>query len=110
VRDLAGELHFLEQHLQSLRIGVQRARKELERDRVAELQVVGAVDLAHAASSQGRDDAEPFRDDVAGRKRAASPGVGVEGVSKVGASSCMADEGNTSGFAGLDGFPPRRTI
>ena len=38
-------------------VGAQR-RQELQRDRLAELEVVGAVDLAHAAAPEQPDDAE----------------------------------------------------
>src|SRR5262249_55561582 len=59
-------------------------RQELERDRLAELEVVGAVYLAHAAASQEAHDAVAARDHRAGKEarrlrrgaRGASPQVG----------------------------------
>jgi len=48
--------------------------KELERDGLSELEIVGPVDLAHAAAPQERDDAEAAGEDSARSK--ASPDTG----------------------------------
>ena len=46
-----------------------RARKELQRDRMTERQIVRAVHLAHAATAQQADDPIAARHHVAGRER-----------------------------------------
>ena len=67
------------------------ARQELQRDRLAELQVVGAIDLAHAAAPEEADDAVALGDD--GSRREAFP------VERVGGGQ-PADDGG-------DGLAPR---
>ena len=57
VRDLPRHADFGVELGQPRRILVDVRRQELERDRLAELQVVGAIDLAHAAAAQPLDDA-----------------------------------------------------
>ena len=44
------------------------AREKLQRDRLADLEIVGAIDLAHAAAAEPRDDAEPVGEQRAGTK------------------------------------------
>ena len=46
--------------------------KKFERDRLAEFQIVGAIDFAHAASAEQTDDAITLGEDVPGTKRASS--------------------------------------
>ena len=68
--------------VEARRIAVDRLRQELQRDRLAELEVVGAVDLAHAALAEEADDAialvedrarlEPSMIDVGRRPRPAA--------------------------------------
>jgi hypothetical protein len=70
---------------QPLRIAIDRFGQELERDRLSELQVVGAVDLAHAPLADATDDAvtivedrariEPSVVDVAGSAAPAGAGA-----------------------------------
>ncbi len=55
--DLPGDPHLVEEALQSTGVLLELLRKELERHRLAELQVVGAVDLAHPAAAEQTDDA-----------------------------------------------------
>ena len=50
-------------------IAVDVAGQELERDRLAELQVVGAIDLAHAAAAEPADDAVAAAEEWPGAKR-----------------------------------------
>jgi len=57
VRHLAREAHLLEQRLEARRVIAQLRGQELERDRLAELEVDRAVDLAHAAAPDPLDDA-----------------------------------------------------
>ena len=44
--------------------------KKLESDRLAEFEIVGAVDLAHAAAAQQFDDAVALSEDSAGKETA----------------------------------------
>ena len=57
VRDLPRHPHFGVQLRQSRWIAIDIRRQELQRDRLSELQVVCAVDLAHAAAAEAFDDA-----------------------------------------------------
>jgi len=56
MRDLAGKTHFGVEALQSIFIPGKRYREELERNGLAEFQIIGAVNLAHAAFADKRDD------------------------------------------------------
>ena len=47
--------------------------QELERDRLVEREIVGAVDLAHAALAEHRDDAVPSAEQFAGSESALRP-------------------------------------
>ena len=47
-------------------IGRERFRQQFQRDRLTELEIVGAIDLAHAAAADERDDPEAAREDDAG--------------------------------------------
>ena len=55
------------------------ARQELQRDRLTERQVVGAVDLAHAAPAEHRDDAVAAGEEGAGGEALAGRGEGGAG-------------------------------
>ena len=44
--------------------------KKLQRDRLAELQVIGAIDLAHSAAAQKADNPIPLRQDRSGGESA----------------------------------------
>ncbi len=57
VRDLPRHANLVAQACQRRRIVGEMGGQELQRDRLAELQVVGAVDLAHAAPAEQPDDA-----------------------------------------------------
>ena len=54
-----------------------RGGEELERDGLAEGQVVGAVDLAHAALPQEADDAIALEEEIAGREPFVRGGTGT---------------------------------
>ena len=81
VRELPADGHLGVQALAHLRR--QRAADELQRDRLAQLGVVGAVHLAHAAAPEERDHAVALREHGAGVKPA-SPGRGVSSSTKDG--------------------------
>ena len=57
MRDLARDAHLGQEPLAPDGIVGERAGQELQRDRRPELEVVGAVDLAHAAAAEQPDDA-----------------------------------------------------
>ncbi len=46
------QLDFVEKPFETARVLLQPRRKELERNRLPELQIIGAVDLPHASTSQ----------------------------------------------------------
>ena len=70
VRDLPRHADFGVELREPAGVAVDVGRQELQRDRLAELQVVGAVDLAHAAAAQAADDAVAAAEEGAGRKAA----------------------------------------
>jgi hypothetical protein len=55
VRDGAGEADFVVELREPCRIAGELIRQQLERDRLSELQIVSAVDLAHPAAAERRD-------------------------------------------------------
>ena len=57
VRNAARVAHLGQQPLARFRVAFQGGGEELQRDRLVEPQVVGAVHLAHAAAAEQRDDA-----------------------------------------------------
>ncbi len=79
VRDRPRVAHLGEQAVAGRRVAVKARREELERDRLAESQVVGAIHLAHPAAADQRDDAVAIRQDGARRKAA-----GIEGMRRRG--------------------------
>ena len=74
VRDLAGQPRLCEQARELRGVGGHGPREELQRHDLAELEVVGAVHLAHASLADQGHDAIPVRHHDAGRE---SGGVGV---------------------------------
>ena len=74
--DLARQADFGVELGEARGVAVERFGEELERDRLAELQVVGAIDLAHAAAAEPADDAVTAVEDRAGRKAAVVDRVG----------------------------------
>ena len=56
MRDLARDAHLVAKTLQRVRIARHGFGQELQRHRLAEHQIVGAIDLAHAALAEQRDD------------------------------------------------------
>src|SRR5438552_15318802 len=68
VRDLARDADLGEKSLAPHGIGGERARQEFQRDRSAELEVVGAVHLAHPAATEQPDDAISPGDHTARRE------------------------------------------
>ena len=71
VRDAARVAHLGVEAIDEGRLRREFRRQELQRDGLAELQVVGAVDLTHAAVADETDDAITIGEDRAGRKAAA---------------------------------------
>ena len=71
VRDAARVAHLGVEALDPGRLRGELRRQELQRDGLAELQVVGAVDLAHAAAADEADDAVALGEDRPGSKAAA---------------------------------------
>ena len=70
VRDLARHAHLGVQLRQPRRVDVDRLGEELQRDLLADLQVVGAIDLAHAAFAKASDDAVAVVEEGAGLEAA----------------------------------------
>src|SRR5213075_2832657 len=57
MRDLPRDAHFADEPRECVRVAADPLREELQCDRLAEEEVVGAIDLAHAAFAEERDDA-----------------------------------------------------
>ena len=70
VRHLTRHPHFGVELRQPRRIAVDVRRQELQRDRLTELQIVGAIDLAHAAAAEPPDDAVAAAEERAGLEAA----------------------------------------
>ena len=77
VRDLPREPHFGVQLHQARGIAIHHLRQELQRDGLPELEIVGAIDLAHPAFPEASDDAVADVEDGAGRKAAVIDRVGA---------------------------------
>jgi len=56
MRNLPGQPDLVEESFEAIAIRLERRRKELQRDGLAELEIVGTVDLAHSALPQEVDD------------------------------------------------------
>jgi hypothetical protein len=56
VGDLPRDLDFIKEALEPRRVIFDHRRQELQRHRLAELEVVGAVDLAHPPATEQADD------------------------------------------------------
>ena len=69
VRHLPRGAHLVVELREPRRIVRERRRQELQRDRLAEPQVVGAIDLAHAAAPEQADDAIAAVEDAPGANR-----------------------------------------
>ena len=81
VRDLAGDADFVEKTLEDGLGGADGFGQELERDGLAEDQVGGAVDLAHAAAAELAGDAVAGGNQGAGREALL---VGMRGGGRLG--------------------------
>jgi hypothetical protein len=66
----------------AVRLRGERFRQELQRDRLAQLEVVGAVDLAHATAADQSDDAVAPLDHGTGRNRLSSRELEVRSESR----------------------------
>src|SRR5688572_22008220 len=66
MRDLSPDADFLIEPLDLVGIAADALRKELQRDRLAELDVVGAIDFAHTATTEKGDDAIALSQESAG--------------------------------------------
>ncbi len=75
MRHLAGHPHFAVQLHQAGGIAIDFRGQELERDRLRQLEIVGAIDLTHTAASQTPDDAVAAAEQGPGRKSAVVDGV-----------------------------------
>ena len=94
VRDLARQPHLAVEPLETVRVGADPAGQELQRHGLVEAQVVGAVDLAHAAAADQADDAvaagqhhsrdEPLAARGAPRRRVGGRAVGERGGARRG--------------------------
>ena len=71
VRDLARRADFRVEAFERRRPRHHRLGQELQRDRLAEPEIVGAIHLAHAADAEQADDPEPLPEHRAGGE---SPG------------------------------------
>ena len=69
VGDLAGELHLAQEALRRPLVAGDLGADRLERDALAERQVLGLVELAHAAAGDEAHDAEAGAQDVARAER-----------------------------------------
>ena len=76
MRHLARDAHFADEALAADRVAREIAREKLQRDRLAEFEVVGAVHLAHAAAAEQADDAIAIGEDRAGCEAADGDCVG----------------------------------
>ena len=72
VRNLAGVSHFRMKPGESRSIVLQRGGKKLESYNIAELEILRAVDFAHAAASQQSNDPIPLDENSARRESPAS--------------------------------------
>ena len=70
MRNLARDADFVAEARQSGFIAGHACGQKFERDRLLQRQVVGAVDLAHSAFAEQRDDAIALREQSPGRKPA----------------------------------------
>ena len=69
MRDLARDPNFAAQLLQLDGIRLDTPREKLQRDRLAKLEIVGAIDLAHAAAAEeGRRCGSASRDGCPARR------------------------------------------
>ena len=93
VRDLARDAHLGVEALEAVLLRSESPRQELQRDRLAELQVVGAIDLAHAAAPEQADDPVALGEHRAGREAA--------GLDRIG-------RGQPADLRGRRAAPPRR--
>ena len=85
MRHLPRRPHLGEEAIEKCLVRREPLRQELQRDRLAELQVVGAVDLPHAAAPDQADDAVALGEDRARRE--------ASGVDRVGGSEAPDDRG-----------------
>ena len=70
MRNAAGDADFVAKALEQSLIAGGRFGQELERDGLAEREVVGAIDFAHASLAEQRDDAVTAGNQASGKKAA----------------------------------------
>ena len=68
VRHLARDPHLAQEALESFGVALQIRREELERNRLADLEVVGAIDFSHRASPHECDDPISIREHGSGQE------------------------------------------
>src|SRR5262249_6839831 len=86
VRDFTSQAYFFEESLQALLTARERERHELERNRLAQPQIISAVNLAHCALAKQAHDSVPRSEYLAGREAAIVKGA--EGLSSEGIEGC----------------------
>ena len=94
--DLAGDADLAEEPLEASGVVLEVGRQELEGDGLAELQVVRAVDLAHAPLAALLDDPVAIPDDLAGREAAV---IGGRAGCHAGGGGGRASRGTRAGGA-----------
>ncbi len=70
MRNLPRDAHLVEEALQARRLTMHRFGQELERDRLAQLQVLGPIHLPHATATDQSDDAVAAKEKRARREAA----------------------------------------
>jgi hypothetical protein len=71
MRNLAGVAHFRVKRSQCRGVVLKRGGKKLEGYNIAELEILCAIDFAHAAAAEQSDDAVSFGENGAGRESSA---------------------------------------
>ena len=90
VRHLPRHAHFGVQLCQAGGIVIDSGGQKLERHRLAELQIVGAKHLAHAALAEAADDSVAAAEDVARLKSSVVDGAGGGEPSAAGGTAALA--------------------
>jgi hypothetical protein len=66
MRHAQREAHLGQEALEPIGIALDVTRQELQRDRLTQLEIVGAIDLAHAAAAEEADHAVAARENGSG--------------------------------------------
>jgi hypothetical protein len=95
VGDLTRDPHFVVELREPDVVARHRLRQEFQRDRLAEAEVIGAIDLAHAATAEESNDAITIREDGAAREAAGAGLAGGEPAGMRGRGSAPCFRGGT---------------